>query len=350
AVDMRHNIRGWLTALNDASLDSVQSNALKDVFGFELRYNEQEVGLSNEARYNGNISAIVWKANNELSDNQPKRTRSYTFAYDDMGRLLSADFRGYENGAWGAEADAYDVNGLTYDANGSIESLTRYVLENYTKRLRMELPVSKAYGQWLTLLAGEAFKLRYEDDGSLAFKTFKLSAGDAGYDRVSLKYSYFAEYNQTKDRYDTSVPLDSYNCAGLALRNYRHMQINEVLYIVNKNQIQYGEAGDIVIYMWIFDSTVKTADGLTLESTIDDFQMVGGRITEDGSEPKNTYSKNGFRKVYGPRPIDSWKVLPEEPATYNDPEEAKQIVNGKQNIFYRENIKFYKIILPYAEY
>ncbi|MGB5978849.1 MAG: hypothetical protein WBG62_15650, partial [Cyclobacteriaceae bacterium] len=42
AVDMRHNIRGWLTALNDASLDSVQSNALKDVFGFELRYNEQE--------------------------------------------------------------------------------------------------------------------------------------------------------------------------------------------------------------------------------------------------------------------------------------------------------------------
>ncbi|MGB5927436.1 MAG: RHS repeat-associated core domain-containing protein, partial [Cyclobacteriaceae bacterium] len=107
-------------------LDSVQSNALKDVFGFELRYNEQEAGLSNEARYNGNISAIVWKAENQLSDQQPVRTRSYTFAYDDMGRLLSADFRGYENGTWTAEADAYDVNGLSYDANGNIESLTRY--------------------------------------------------------------------------------------------------------------------------------------------------------------------------------------------------------------------------------
>ncbi|MFA0961234.1 hypothetical protein AB9P05_05480 [Roseivirga sp. BDSF3-8] len=126
AVDMRHNIRGWLTALNDASLDSVQTNALKDVFGFELRYNEQEAGLNNEGRYDGNISAIVWKANNEISDNQPKRTRSYTFAYDDIGRLLSADYKGYENGAWNAEADAYDVNGLSYDANGNIEGLTRY--------------------------------------------------------------------------------------------------------------------------------------------------------------------------------------------------------------------------------
>ncbi|MGB5927202.1 MAG: hypothetical protein WBH03_03465, partial [Cyclobacteriaceae bacterium] len=101
----------WLTALNDASLDSVQSNALKDVFGFELRYNEQEAGLSNEARYNGNISAIVWKANNELSDNQPKRTRSYTFAFNDMGRMESADYRAYDSEAWTAETDAYDVNG-----------------------------------------------------------------------------------------------------------------------------------------------------------------------------------------------------------------------------------------------
>ncbi|MGB5979574.1 MAG: hypothetical protein WBG62_19320 [Cyclobacteriaceae bacterium] len=63
------------------------------------KVNEQEADLSNEARYNGNISAIAWKANNELSDNQPKRMRSYTFAYDDMGRMESADYRAYDSGA-----------------------------------------------------------------------------------------------------------------------------------------------------------------------------------------------------------------------------------------------------------
>ncbi len=117
SVDYDYNIRGWLTRVNEPSLSQSNDN---DLFGMELRYNNT-VGLSSlggDALYNGNISAMLWE-----SDKNPGQ-RVYTYHYDNVNRLLQADYAEKEGSAW-LQNNHYRVFDLGYDANGNILSLKR---------------------------------------------------------------------------------------------------------------------------------------------------------------------------------------------------------------------------------
>jgi RHS repeat-associated protein len=124
-VDMRYNIRGWLTSINNARLmndSGVTNNDTNDYFGMELLYTGSELGLGNSSRFDGSISAIKWK--NAGSASGTAGQRSYKFGYDNSDRLLSATFQAYTGSAWTAEANTLNET-MTYESNGNISTLVR---------------------------------------------------------------------------------------------------------------------------------------------------------------------------------------------------------------------------------
>ncbi|OEK02289.1 hypothetical protein BFP97_12505 [Roseivirga sp. 4D4] len=116
SVDYRYNIRGWLERINDADLSDNEN----DYFGMELAYNNTLSGITSTAMFNGNISAAKWS--NIASGGQLQS--GYAYSYDNLNRLTGADYHEKES-SW-SDKTTFDVNNLTYDLNGNIESLRRY--------------------------------------------------------------------------------------------------------------------------------------------------------------------------------------------------------------------------------
>ncbi len=87
------------------------------MFAFQIRYDQPATAIGNvKGLYNGNISQTQWKTAN---DNQ---LRSYAYEYDALNRLNTAL---YEAGS--AVPDSYNVRNITYDENGNIVTLQRWM-------------------------------------------------------------------------------------------------------------------------------------------------------------------------------------------------------------------------------
>ena len=128
SVDYRYNIRGWLSSINKTDLSDQTvsgSNILApaDLFGMELKYEQQIANLGNSALYNGNISAISWNKN-DPTINPDFSPQAYRYTYDQVNRLKQANYSVEDNGAWGPSSK-YKVEGIKYDKNGNIIKLKR---------------------------------------------------------------------------------------------------------------------------------------------------------------------------------------------------------------------------------
>jgi|GEM_PF-5689280 len=129
-VDMRYNIRGWLSSINNAKLTSdggVTNNDTNDYFGMELFYNQTDStsSLNNTLSYNGNISAVKWKGPGYAAGNQGQR--SFNLTYDQSDKLVSASFKANATSAYTWTKEAGTLNeSVTYDYNGNITGLQRY--------------------------------------------------------------------------------------------------------------------------------------------------------------------------------------------------------------------------------
>ena len=111
-VDYAYNIRGWLTSVNQPQ------NLGKDLFGFELKYQNPVSNGKESPKYNGNISQMDWKtrSNNE-------ELRRYTYQYDDLNRLTKSFYS--KPLAVQPNTGSYDEY-LSYDVNGNIKTLSRF--------------------------------------------------------------------------------------------------------------------------------------------------------------------------------------------------------------------------------
>jgi RHS repeat-associated protein len=126
SIDYRYNIRGWLTKINesdlsdnvnDATLDSWYSH---DLFGMEIGYSS-DIGINNEAQYNGNVSGIKWSSLSNVS-----AEKAYVYDYDAMSRLTDATFK-QKSVAWATPTgNSFTETGYTYDLNGNMLTLKRY--------------------------------------------------------------------------------------------------------------------------------------------------------------------------------------------------------------------------------
>jgi RHS repeat-associated protein len=124
SVDYRYNIRGWLTSMNNASvnINSANNDESTDYFGFELGYNN-DIGTTNTAMFNGNISGMKWSNNMGLSTLKEK---NYNYSYDPLNRITGAAYK-VKTTAWAAVANnGFSESNYTYDLNGNIKSLLRY--------------------------------------------------------------------------------------------------------------------------------------------------------------------------------------------------------------------------------
>jgi RHS repeat-associated protein len=123
SVDYRYNIRGWLTKMNEADVSTLASgDAVKDLFGFELAYNETTLGIGNTALYNGNISGMAWSNNLGLGTT---KQNAYVYGYDKLNRILSSTFK-EKASSWTAPSNnALAETGFLYDLNGNITQLQR---------------------------------------------------------------------------------------------------------------------------------------------------------------------------------------------------------------------------------
>lgn len=190
-VDYRYNIRGWLTGINNSGLsnaDGVNSDNT-DVFGMTFLYNQTDAtGLSNTPYYNGKVSAVKWKANDQFSGSaNPVRERSYTFTYDKVDRLTSAVYSANSGSGWNAELNAYNETIGGYDNNGNILSLQRNAQADDSHAPVMIDDLSYHY------ISGASNQLSYVADGT------NNTMGYNGTVNSTSQYSYDANGNLTGD-------------------------------------------------------------------------------------------------------------------------------------------------------
>ncbi len=124
SVDYTYNIRGWLQGINDPSLSGTEN----DHFGMELFYNTLSADIGNTGLFNGNIDAIKWS--NVSSGARIKS--AYDFAYDNMNRLIEADYHEKVSvNSWVPETK-FGVENISYDLNGNIQNLKRFAVDTST--------------------------------------------------------------------------------------------------------------------------------------------------------------------------------------------------------------------------
>ncbi len=116
--DVRYNIRGWLTQMNDPE------NLGTDYFGYLLNYDVNLTDLGVSPQFNGNISGMKWR------DSRINLKQGSTYSYDAINRLKNVGYKentgsGYVNSTFKFNESGTDA-GIKYDHNGNILTTSRY--------------------------------------------------------------------------------------------------------------------------------------------------------------------------------------------------------------------------------
>ncbi len=119
----RHNIRGWLTKINDPANFTPTGD---DHFAMELFYDQKLHDTIGTQRYNGNISSIRWQSKPPLGAANVELTgdKAYGFSYDKLNRLTGTSFYEVLEGKF-QRTNAYQELINDYDLNGNIKKLKR---------------------------------------------------------------------------------------------------------------------------------------------------------------------------------------------------------------------------------
>jgi RHS repeat-associated protein len=181
--DFAYNLHGQLTRINQSDLTTNPEN---DLFGLELVRETVSSGLNNAARFDGGISAVKWTAHNAAQQNKPERQRSYSFTYDELGRMLDATYKARDNrtGLWTLEAGAYDEKVTGYDANGNIQGLQRYMQASASSAREM------------------IDALHYHNEGNRPTTVGDFTGNSRGFTNVddNIEYVYDANGSVTQDK------------------------------------------------------------------------------------------------------------------------------------------------------
>jgi len=177
-LDYFYNVRGWLWAVNDAG-SNMPNSPDNDLFAYKISY--QDTNLSGSIPlYNGNISEVQWRS---VYDN---KMRSYRYHYDFLNRLTSAIY--VNNGSYTIGGALENFNeGLSYDKNGNITSLSRYGFKQATGTIGKIDQLTYTYA---TPNASNKLMRVSDSYGTDGFKDGNTSGND---------YSYDSNGNMTKD-------------------------------------------------------------------------------------------------------------------------------------------------------
>ncbi len=152
-IDYVYNINGWLKSINHPSLDNndpgkdgytsvngeeAHPSFYEDLFGMSLDYysgdyTRQGSGITQipgHDKYNGNIKATRWKIRNQQTENNinPSEQWVFQYQYNSEEFLKEALFGKFDiSNRELSLSDNLSVKGLTYDPNGNLQNLQRYI-------------------------------------------------------------------------------------------------------------------------------------------------------------------------------------------------------------------------------
>jgi RHS repeat-associated protein len=313
SIDYRYNIRGWLTSINNSALsnDGITNNDATDLFGMELLYNPSVPptvnGYATPRLYNGNITAIKWKA--DTKQGAPEE-RIYGFDYDVLSRLEKAHYASNNLGAWTGNAGMFDEQISSYDKNGNIKGILRTgkidgaktTIDNLTHTY---LLTGKESNRLIGVSDGSTNTTGFTD-GATATEEFQYDASgnlisDLNKQISSIAYNHlnlptaivFTRPNGTQDQIEYT-----YDASGAKLRTVVKINGTQVAKTDYVGDIQYDN------------------DQLTFASTPE------GRVVRNGSSYDYEYfhkdHQDNVRLTYGPlKETVAYRATMENPATSN---------------------------------
>lgn len=115
-----YNVNGWLTGMNKDYLAGNDNH----YFGFDLGYDKAVTAIAGTLyttpQYDGSISGIVWRNKGD------GEKRKYDYSYDAANRITAAGFTQYGSGGFVQDPLVnFNVNNVTYDANGNILTMNQ---------------------------------------------------------------------------------------------------------------------------------------------------------------------------------------------------------------------------------
>ncbi|MDR1003802.1 MAG: DUF6443 domain-containing protein [Prevotellaceae bacterium] len=197
-----YNVRSWLKTITGS------------LFNETLYYNDAYAG--SVARYNGNIGAMTWKSGTETT------LRGYTFAYDNLSRLITANYKEGStdyNTRYGTSY-TYDKHGnmLTLNRKGNIGQSSYGVVDNLTMNYT---------GNQLTTVSETASVPGIGQNQSNDFRTNSLTG---------TRYAYDANGNRTKDL-NQKISNITYNILNLPRTLTIDSQTNQYVYAANGRKL-----------------------------------------------------------------------------------------------------------------
>lgn len=147
--------------------------------------------------------------------------------------------------------------------------------------------------------------------------------------------------------YSAATPLNTYNCAGLALRTYQNTAPPTAVYAaIMANFTGAGtpttgancRGGAVKFWLWEYEMHMENDLNQTIQqvdlqgrpfTTWRDFHIVAGRADAAGADPTDVYTKNGFRRVHGPGTGPSFQPAARERALSNDASETPGSIGGR---------------------
>ncbi len=192
-TDYTYNVRSWMKTLTTDTL-----------FNQTLHYNDSYGG--SRACYNGNISAMSWKAAGDTG------VHGYRFSYDEMSRLTAAGY------LWNGSPSANYDTSYTYNRQSNLTSLRRNGRTGTSSYGLIDDLTLTLDGNWLTRVDDAATSSAYNNgfefkDGDTTSTTDycgnviyengaqKLLLTDAGHITLSdKKYHYYLQDHQGNNR------------------------------------------------------------------------------------------------------------------------------------------------------
>ena len=175
ATDYTYNVRSWMKTLTTDTL-----------FNQTLHYNDSYGG--SRACYNGNISAMSWKAAGDTG------VHGYRFSYDEMSRLTAAGY------LWNGFPSANYDTSYTYNRQSNLTSLRRNGRTGTSSYGLIDDLTLTLDGNWLTRVDDAATASAYNN--GFEFK-------DAV--KQDNEYTYDKNGNMTKDL-NKNITDIQYNC------------------------------------------------------------------------------------------------------------------------------------------
>ncbi|BAU54915.1 DUF6443 domain-containing protein [Mucilaginibacter gotjawali] len=277
-LDMRYNIRGMLTSINNSTLtvNALTNGETTDVFGMTILYDQSDSNLGNTGKFDGKISAVKWMSKDASGANSNER--AYVYSYDQLNRYTGAVYSERNTpgtGSFATNVGAYNetIGATGYDVNGNILSLTRNSLVSGAVTEIDHL----AYTYNTTANPNQLQSISETNDANHNSYGFKYIAASTG------NYSYDVNGNLTADPYKgiTSISYNYLNKTSqvmLSATQYINYTYDASGNLIHKEAYKSGSATIVTDYIdgFVFNNTSGS-------TALAYFAAPEGRVLNNGS-------------------------------------------------------------------